>query len=357
MARYTVQMPDGPKQKTIMGRKGESRQDVAERLADALSDRNKGITYDAGSTTVADYLQAWLKDSVRDTVRQRTHEEYVGIVERHLAPTIGRVKLSKLTPGHVRGLYHDKLDSGLAPRTVQYIHRTLTKALKQAMGDGLIPRNVCELVKPPQPRRTEIHPLDTEQVRILLETVRGERVEALYTVAVTAGLRQGELLALMWEDVDLEAGTLQIRRALSRARSGPLFEAPKSGKGRRIRLSEKAIQSLRAHRKRQLEERMEKAGLWEDQGLVFPSEVGTPLSPRNLQRAFKLRLRRAGLPDIRFHDLRHTCATILFSRNEHPKCVQELLGHASIKLTLDTYSHMIEGMDGSTASAMDEALG
>ncbi len=353
-ASYTVHTAAGVKRKYLSGK---TRKEVSEKLTRAMADRDGGLVFDAGTVTVAEYLERWLTDSVRDTVRQRTYEEYVGIVERHLSPTIGRVKLKSLTPSHVRGLYREKLDSGLAPRTVQYIHRTLTKALKQAVGDSLIPRNVCEAVKPPQPRKAEISPLDTEQVRALLDTVSGERVEALYTVAVSAGLRQGELLGLRWEDIDLEAGTLQVRRTASEARTGLVYEAPKSGKGRRIQLSQKAVQSLRAHRKRQLEERMEKAGLWEDHGLVFPSEAGTPLGARNLQRAFKIRLKRAGLPDIRFHDLRHTCATILLSRNRHPKHVQELLGHASIALTLDTYSHVIPGMDGGTASAMDEALG
>lgn len=256
-----VHTTNGPKRKYLSGK---TRKEVSEKVTKAMADRDGGLIFDAGTVTVGEYLDRWLTDSVRGTVRQRTYEEYVGIVDRHLAPTIGRVKLKALTPPHVRGLYREKLDDGLAPRTVQYIHRTLTKALKQAVVDGLIPRNVCEAVKPPQPHKTEIRPLDTEQVRILLDTVSGDRLEALYTVAVTAGLREGELLGLRWEDIDLEAGTLQVRRALSRSRNGPLFEAPKSGKGRRIRLSEKAIKALRTHRKRQLEERMEKAGLWED---------------------------------------------------------------------------------------------
>lgn len=226
---YTVHTAAGVKRKYLSAK---TRKEVSEKLTKAMADRDGGLVFDAGTVTVAEYLERWLTDSVRDTVRQRTYEEYVGIVERHLSPTIGRVKLKSLTPSHVRGLYREKLDSGLAPRTVQYIHRTLTKALKQAVGDSLIPRNVCEAVKPPQPRKAEISPLDTEQVRALLDTVSGERVEALYTVAVSAGLRQGELLGLRWEDIDLEAGTLQVRRTASEARTGLVYEAPKSGKGR-----------------------------------------------------------------------------------------------------------------------------
>jgi integrase len=167
----------------------------------ACADADKGLVYDAGKLAVGEYLKLWLSDSVRDTVRQRTYEGYEHMVERHISPALGCVKLSNLTPTHVRGLYREKLDAGLSPRTVRYAHTTLNKALSQAVADGLIPRNAAASVKRPQPRKTEIRPLDTEQVRTLLETVSGDRLEALYVVAVTAGLREGELLALRWEDV------------------------------------------------------------------------------------------------------------------------------------------------------------
>src|SRR5829696_5859169 len=251
MGRYTIHTADGPKQRAVYGR---TRAEAAEKLTKAMADRDGGIVYDAGKLTLADYLHRWLADSVKDTVRQRTYERYESLVRVHIAPTLGRVKLKNLTPAHVRGLCRAKLDEGLAPRTVQYIHRTLSKALKQAVSDGLIPRNAAGSVKPPQPRTEEIRPLDREQVRVFLEAVSGDRLEALYVVAITAGLRAGELLGLKWEDVDLEAGMLQVRRTLSEARSGRIFEAPKSGKGRQIRLTYKATESLRVHRRAQLEE-------------------------------------------------------------------------------------------------------
>ena len=174
-------------------------------------------------------------------------------------------------------------------------------------------------------------------------------------LAPPAGLRPGEILALRWSDVDLEAGMLRINRALSNSE----FAAPKTPRSRRkIELSNTARVALRAHRKRQLEERMKKAGLWKDHGLVFPSAVGTPLSHRNVVRSFKALLKRAGLPaGTWLYDLRHTCATLLLNSNVHPKYVQELLGHASISQTLDTYSHVLKGMDGGISGAMDEAFG
>jgi integrase len=289
-------------------------------------------------------------------VRQRTYERYESIVRVHLVPAIGSDKLKTLTPAHVRGLYRSKLDSGLAPRTVLHVHRTLSKALKQAHDDGLIPRNVAGPVKPPRPRTEEIRPLDREQVRALFEAAKGDRLEALYVAAVTAGLRRGELLGLGWEDVDLDAGTLQVLRTLPEPKGGYIFEAPKSGEGRNIRLTQMAVAALREHRRRRLEERMERGSLWQDNGLVFTSGIGTPLLGGNLHRSFKAMLRHAGLPEIRFHDLRHTCATLLLRQGVNPKFVQELLGHADIALTLNVYSHVLPDM-GSAAGAMDAALG
>lgn len=253
-------------------------------------------------------------------------------------------------------------DRGLSARTVCYAHTVLRRALKQAVRWKYIPRNPCDDADPPKVQKDEMRPLDQEQARRLLDTAgqsgpdgAPDRFHALYVLAIHTGMRPGELLALKWEDADLEAGILSINRTLSI--SGE-FAAPKTAKSRRrIRLTAGSVAALRAHRKRQLEERMRLSSLWRDHGLVFPSTVGTPLNYRNVARAFKDLLKRASLPStVRLYDLRHTCATLLLARNVHPKYVQELLGHASITLTLDTYSHVLPGMDGGAASAIDEAL-
>jgi integrase len=225
----------------------------------------------------------------------------------------------------------------------------------------LIPRNPAASVKAPRPAKKEIRPLTQDQARALFKAASeaGDRFEALYVVAVHCGLRQGELLGLRWEDVDLETGALQVRRTLSESRErGHIFEPPKNGKGRNVRLTAKARAALKDHRKRQLEERMRLADLWEDNGLVFPNQVGRTMNASNLAaRSFKPLLKRAGLPEaVRVHDLRHTCATILFQLGHHPKKVQELLGHANIGITLDTYSHVLPGMGDDLADAMDRAL-
>jgi integrase len=190
-----------------------------------------------------------------------------------------------------------------------------------------------------------------------LEAAGENRLEALYVLAVTAGLRVGELLGLKWEDVDLDTVTLRVRRTKSQARTGPTFTAPKNGKGRSIRLTQRGVEALKAHKAAQNAERLKAGNLWRDNDLVFCTHIGKPLDFRNLATAsFKPLLEKAGLPDIRFHDLRHTCATLLLSRGHHPKLVQELLGHASVAITLDRYSHVLPGMGDQTAAAMEAAL-
>jgi integrase len=263
-----------------------------------------------------------------------------------------------LTPAHVRGLYRKKLEVGLSPRTVQYVHVTLHKALKQAVRDGLVPRNSTESVRPPQVRREEICPLTPEQVKTLFEAAEGDRLEALYVLAVTTGLRQGELLGLKWDDVDMDAGTLSVRRTLTTAKGGPVLSTPKTkGSRRTVKLSQMALEALRNHLARQLEEIDSVGSLWCENGLIFASEVGEPLGRQYVTaRRFKPLLERAGLPEILFHDLRHTCATLLLSKNVNPKIVSEMLGHATIAITLDTYSHVLPTMQESAAKAMEEAL-
>lgn len=335
----------------------KSKTECRNKLRAAMGDADKGLVYNAGTTTVAEYLDRWLTDSVKGTVRQRTYERYEQLVRVHLKPGLGRQQLKTLTPAHVRSLYKDRLAGGLSPRTINYIHVTLHKALKDAVSDGLIPRNVCDAVKSPRPGKTEVTPLTQDQARSLLSAANGDRLEALYTVALHCGLRQGELLGLKWEDVDLAAGRLSVRRTLSDTRDGWKFEQPKSGRGRAVKLSQRATDALRSHRKRQLDER---TGAVEERftGLVFITGTGTPYTCTNLlSQRFRPLLKRAGLPAAtRFHDLRHTCATMLLKMGQHPKYVQELLGHASIGITLDTYSHVIEGMGDGLADAMDGAL-
>ena len=222
----------------------------------------------------------------------------------------------------------------------------------------MLPRNVCEAVKAPRPAYKEMRTLSAKETRRLLDVARGDRLEALYVLAVHTGMRQGELLALKWSDVDLENATISIRRTITKSGTHLLLGEPKTKKSRRtIHLTEVATEALRDHLQRQMEEMKRLGDLYEDHGLVFTTEVGSLINPTNLRkRSFAALLKRAQLPLVRFHDLRHTCATLLFSRGVHPKYVQELLGHANISITLDRYSHVIPGMGDHTARAMEDAL-
>jgi integrase len=354
MARYTVQTPTGPKRKTLYGK---TRREVDEKLTKAKANRDAGLVFDADTMKLGEYLGRWLTDSVRDTVKATTYETYERLVRLHLVPMLGRVKLKNLTPTHVRGLYREKLDSGLSPTSVQRLHALLHKALKQAVHDGLVPRNVTEAVKAPRQSRKEIPVLTRAQARIFLRTAKGDRLEALYLLAVHTGLRQGELLGLKWSDIDLDRGTLQVRRILSAAKEGPRFTTPKSNQGRSVRLTTQAVQALRDHRKRQVQERLKHAGFWKDHGLVFTTLVGTPLNRHNVfSRSFKPLLRRAELPDMPFHALRHSFATLMLTSGEHPKVVQEMMGHSGIRVTMDFYSHVLPDMQKEAVNRLGAML-
>src|SRR5215208_329037 len=201
--------PDGKRRYVSAKRKG----DAEKALRQAMTDADRGFVFDGGTLALEDYLTRWLTNSVKDTVRRSTFVQYKSVVYRHLIPALGRLKLKALTPAHARSLYREKLDCELSPRTVQYIHVTLHKALKQAVMDGLIPRNVTDAVKAPQVLRKEVKPMSASQVRALLTAASGDRLETLYVVAVHTGLRQGELLGLKWGDTNLEAGSFSVEAA------------------------------------------------------------------------------------------------------------------------------------------------
>ena len=238
---YTVYTASGPKRRYVSGK---TREQVCQKLTKAMADRDGGFVFDAGSLSVGEYLEWWLKDSVRATVRPSTYEVHRHMIQPHIVPSLGRLKLKDLSPTHVRGFYRDKLDSGLSAATVRKMHSVLRKALKQAVLDGLVPRNVCEAVKPPKVERKEITPLDREQAKALLEAARdaGDRLEALYVLAVHTGMREGELLGLKWEDVDLKHGMLRLRHALVREGGKTVLGDLKTPKSRRsVRLTTAAL--------------------------------------------------------------------------------------------------------------------
>jgi integrase len=281
-----------------------------------------GIVYDDESITLGEYLDRWLKDCVRGSVRQSTFDRDSYLANHYVKPALGKRRLKKLAPLDVQSFYRDVLDAGLSASTVNKIHTVLHKALSQAVRWSLIPRNITEAVKAPRPNTEEMRPLSAEEARKLLDAARGDRLEALYVLAVTTGMRRGELLGLKWSDVDLANTRVSVRRTLTRIDNGKRVSLgePKTRKSRRtIRLTPRATQALREHLRGQLKVIELLGDQYGDQGLVFTTQKGTPINPSNLrQRSLAPLLKKAGLPHIRFHDLRHTCATLLLAMNVHP---------------------------------------
>ena len=340
---------------------GKTRAEVAKKLAATLRDRDKGLPVGLNERqTTQLYLTSWL-DMMRPTLRPQTWKRYHDLLMLHVAPTLGNVPITKLTAQHIQRLYAIKLAEGLSPTTVHHLGTVLHGALAKAERLGVVARNVAELVDTPRIAHHDMQVLDAGQVRTLLEAVRGDRLEALYVLAITTGMRQGELLALRWRDVDLTSQSLQVRATLHRTKEhGYVLAAPKTKQSqRRIKLSNTAVEALHAHRVRQHAERLALGPAWDDTlDLVFRNTVGKPQDVMNLLHYhFYPLLKRAGLPRIRFHDLRHTAATLLLGRGINPKIVSEMLGHASISITLDTYSHVLPDMQDQAAAAMDAALG
>lgn len=349
----------------------DTREEAQEKLRKLLHERDRGLLADPAKQTVGEFLASWLQDVAKPTVRPRTYDCYSDIVEQHIKPALGGVRLSKLSPQHLQRFYREKQEQGLT-RTVRLCHAVLHRALGQATKWGLIPRNPADLVDPPKVPKKEFKPLSPEEAQRFLAAAEGDRFHALYVLAVTCGLRQGELLGLKWEDLDLERGVLQVRHQLQwvraegeerkgkkRAEPKWVLTEPKSAKSRRVvSLPAVAVAVLKKHKAAQAEERLRMGEVWQDLGFVFCTSIGTPESPSNLRkRSFVPLLEKAGLPRVRFHDLRHTCATVLLAQGVHPKLVQEQLGHSQISLTLDTYSHVMPDMKREVAAKMDALFG
>ncbi len=336
---------------------GRTRQEAGQKLAVALKARQDGLPPVSERQTVRQYMGHWLESS-RPSLRPRTWLRYEQLLRLHVVPEIGKVRLVRLSPQHLQRLYAGRLDAGLSPASVVQLHAVLRRALGQAARWGLVARNVASLVTPPRLERREMATLSPEHARNLLEAAAGNRLEALYVLAINTGMRQGEILALRWKDVDLDGGTLQVRATLQSAGGEFVFAEPKTAHSRRqVALNRPAAEALRNHRSNQLAERLRLGTVWEDNDLVFANEVGRPIAATNLRnRSFWPLLERAGLPRSRFHDLRHTAATLLLGRGVHPKIVSEMLGHSQIAITLDLYSHVTPTMQRQAADELEAAL-
>ncbi len=336
----------------------KTKQEVREKLREVQYDQDQGLPIDRKRQTVAQYLTRWLEDKIVPNRRPNTVADYTNHVRKHIIPQIGHIQLAKLTPQDVEGLIQAVARKGLSVEMQRGTRKVLRSALTQAMKWGFVVRNVASLTDVPAAERFQAQPLTPEQALTLLDAAHGDRLLALYAAALLLGLRRGELLGLRWQDIDLDAGRLRVEVAQQISAGGKLeLAAPKTERSRRkLHLPAILVPILRAHRTRQLEERLQAGARWQDHGLVFCTRHGTPIIPRNLVRSFKALLKRAELPDIRFHDLRHSCASMLAAAGLSAREAMDLLGHTNVATTQNIYMHIF-GDNRAAADAMDRIFG
>lgn len=326
-------------------------------LNEMLYEQRRGTLITEKDLTVKQQLEHWIENVHKHTIRLSTYSEYRRNIEKHILPELGHLKLQQLTVRRIEAFYTKKAEEGLSAGSIKRLHNILSQALDHAVRSNLIARNVCGIARKALPRQTrhEIHALDQKQAQQLVAAAKGRRLEALFILAIVTAMREGELLALRWGDIDFEKGYLQVRHTVkraphwSRAAGEPktrLVEGePKTASSRRkIVLSPYLVEVLKQHRIRQLAERLRAGNTWEEHDLVFCNRHGAFREPSGVFHAFQRLLKEAELPPMRFHDLRHSAATLLLAMDVHPKVVQELLGHSSITMTLNTYSHVLPSL-------------
>lgn len=352
---------------------GTSADEVDAKLTALKNRSNQGLPAEATGWTVARYADYWLAHVAAPRLRPTTLARYRSMVDRYVVPAIGRRRLPGLTPTDVRVLLA-RVSASRTPgrkgqaeddrplvsaRTVQQVHAVLRAMLSQAVREELVSRNVARLVQAPAPDHDEIRPWTDAEARIFLLAARTHRLHALFVVALGLGLRRGELLGLRWSDVDHATGQLRVSQTLQRVRDrGVVYGPPKSRRSRRVLTMPALVAAaLREHRERQAVERVAAGDDWTDTGLVFTTASGRHVEPRNLNTAFARLVARTKVRAIRFHDLRHTCATLLLSRGVSPRIVMDILGHSQISVTMNIYGHVIPAMQQEAAGQIDAALG
>jgi integrase len=347
---------------------GKTRQEVADKLTKALRDKQQGTFVAPHKLTLGEWLDTWLWEYKKPKLRPISFDGYEMLLRCHLKPALGHIALQDLRPEHLQHFYNEKAQQGLSVSTIRYCHRLLCGALVQAEKSQLVARNVSKLTELPREARKEMHTLTLDQLTTkLLPAIAQDRLFAPIFLAFGTGLRRGELLALRWKDVDLKAGTLQVRQTLVRVKNHQalagerrmrlLMQEPKTQYSRRtVPIPEECLAALHQHKARQAEEKLRLGPAYQDHGLVFCRPHGAPMAPELFVRSFARLVAHAGLPPIRFHDARHTFATLMLELGESPKTVQTMLGHSRVAITLDIYSHVSLELEKKAAAKLNAAL-
>lgn len=353
--RWCAAVSIGGKRRVLYAR---TRAEAGRKLNDALRARDAGELLMSSHQTVGQFLSRWLAESARPSVRPLTYRGYEVNVRLHIVPLLGHVRLDRLTPQHVQAMMNAKLAEGLSAKTVLYAKQVLRTALEQAKRWELVTRNAAAVVEGPRLERKPIEPLNPAEARAFLQAIRGHRLRALFLVSLTLGLRQAEVIGLRWVDVDMAGGTLRVQQQIHRIAGELHVSGPKSDRSRCVlALVPSVVDALQEHWRRQEVEREAAGRRWRDSGLVFTTTLGTPLDARKVIREYHGALAAAGLARRRFHDLRHSCATLLLVQGVSPRVVMEVLGHSEIGVTMNIYSHVIPEVQRDAAERLDALLG
>lgn len=336
---------------------GKTRQEVADQLGEYLIKVRKGQSLPNERITVEAFLLEWLDTAAKSRLSLRTHLRYAELLKLHVIPTLGRTPVARLSANQVQVLITN-LNKTLSARTVVQVRAVLRTALKHAIRYGLAYQNAASMADPPRVDKFTPVFLDEAQAKALLVAVNGTSLEALVTLALTTGLRMGEILGLSWQDVDLANDRLHVRRQQQVIGGKPMLTDTKTAKSDRyVDLPKIASEALERHRLRQILEEMPAAGgEWVGSGRVFCDTKGGPLLNWNVLRQFHRVCAQANLPKMRLHDLRHSCATILLANGVHPRIVMEILGHATIAMTMNVYGHAMPSVLKDAAGTMNNAL-
>jgi integrase len=363
--RYSLRIdPATGKRKIATATIRGKRQDAERELRRLLRTVDTGEHIDHSRVTLMEWLATWLA-AIRDDVSPGTLAFYTHTADRFLIPALGKLPISKLTPAQIQGAYvalaakgrKDGREGGLSAQTRRHIHRVLSTSLARAVEMQVLPRNPCDALRRrlPKVERHELNVLPAEQAGLLLAAIRPYRIYWPAMIALATGARRGEILALRWRNLDLDAGTLRIERSLEHTKDGLRFKTPKSGKSRAVVLPASAVEELHRLKRERAEELLKLGVRLDGESLVCARADGQPMLPTSLTHEFaKIAGRVPGVPRVRFHDLRHSHATLLLGAGVHPKVAQERLGHASIGITMDLYSHASETMQAEAAERLDQ---
>lgn len=339
---------------------GLKQSEAIEKMRRAQEENRKGTLAKSTQQKLGEYLDQWLEMVHKQKIRVSSYVQYRMALDRHIIPLLGNIQLQKLTPQDIQNLYARKQKEGLRPASILIMHTVLHSSLANALKWNLVSRNVATLVTVPRPEPSPAHGLSVEEARQLVSTIQGHRFEAIFMLALTTGMRRGELFGLRWSDIDMERSILYVRRTANRYGKGVgvVENDPKTKTShRQVMLSEPALKALKRHKVQQEQEKQAMGNKWKNRNLVFCGKYGDFLIADTLRRNLNKVLQDAGLPHIRFHDLRHSAATVMLTMGVHPKIVQEMLGHSTIAMTIDTYSHLVPSMQQEAINKINKAFG